>query len=235
MPNHLTGLARTWCDNLTTYTYTWEEWKTLLIRIFPDHVFASTLRQLMDRVKQSNETMTQYYLGNWTFSRYVTLTIRRLIRTSLMDWWITLWGMMPSQSCCVWSLPSYTGRCVAYVVVGLEPRINLNWNRTYWVDFDWNWSYWVDLRLKQILLSWFWIGTEPIELILIETDLIELIFDWNRFYWVDFGLEQNLLSWFWLKQILLSWSSIETELLSWSSIETDSIELIFELKQIPSN
>jgi hypothetical protein len=26
MPNHLTGFARTWCDNLTTYPYTWE-WK----------------------------------------------------------------------------------------------------------------------------------------------------------------------------------------------------------------
>jgi hypothetical protein len=62
MQNHLMGLARTWCDNLTTYPYNWEEWKTL-IRIFPDHVFASTLKQLLDRVKQSNETMIQYHFG----------------------------------------------------------------------------------------------------------------------------------------------------------------------------
>jgi hypothetical protein len=64
MQNRLTGLARTWYDNLTTFTYTWEEWKALLVRTFRDHHdFASTLRQLVNRVKQSNETMTQYYFG----------------------------------------------------------------------------------------------------------------------------------------------------------------------------
>jgi hypothetical protein len=177
------GFRRTWCDNLTTYTYIWEEWKTLLISIFPDHVFASTLRQLMDGVRQSNETMTQYYLGNWTFSRYVTLTIRGLIRTSLMDWWITLWEMVPSQSWCLWSLPSYTGRCVASVVVGLEPKINSNWDRTYWVDCDWNWSYWVDLRLKQILLSWSWIETDSIELTLKDELKIPNEFIFERLNW----------------------------------------------------
>jgi hypothetical protein len=56
----LAGLARNWYDNLKIYIYTWEEWKALLIRTFPDHHdFASTLRQLVDRVKQPNETMTQ--------------------------------------------------------------------------------------------------------------------------------------------------------------------------------
>jgi hypothetical protein len=62
MQNHLTGLARTWYDNLT-YSYTWEEKKTSLIRILPDYDFASTLRQLVDQVQQPNETMTQYYFG----------------------------------------------------------------------------------------------------------------------------------------------------------------------------
>jgi hypothetical protein len=64
MQNRLMGLARSWYDNLTTYTYTWEEWKALLVRTFPDHHdFARTLRQLVDRIKQPNETMTQYYFG----------------------------------------------------------------------------------------------------------------------------------------------------------------------------
>jgi hypothetical protein len=31
MQNRLTGLARTWYDNLTTYTHTWDEWKALLL------------------------------------------------------------------------------------------------------------------------------------------------------------------------------------------------------------
>jgi hypothetical protein len=34
-----------------------------MLRIFPDHDFASTLRQLVDRVKQPNETVTPYYFG----------------------------------------------------------------------------------------------------------------------------------------------------------------------------
>jgi hypothetical protein len=52
MKNRLAGLARTWYNNLTTYTYTWEELKALLIKTFPDHHdFANTLRQMLDRVK----------------------------------------------------------------------------------------------------------------------------------------------------------------------------------------
>jgi hypothetical protein len=37
MPQRLSGLARKWYDNLTVYTYMWEEWKTLLMQTFPDH------------------------------------------------------------------------------------------------------------------------------------------------------------------------------------------------------
>jgi hypothetical protein len=64
MQNRLTGLARTWYDNLTDYTYTWSEWKALLVRTFPEHRdFADTFRRAIEREKLPNETMTQYYFG----------------------------------------------------------------------------------------------------------------------------------------------------------------------------
>jgi hypothetical protein len=75
MQNRLIGLARSWYDNLTTYTYTWEEWKALLVRTFPDHHdFASTLRQVVDLVKQPNETMTQYYFGKMNLLQACNIT-----------------------------------------------------------------------------------------------------------------------------------------------------------------
>jgi hypothetical protein len=108
---------------------------------------------------------------NWTFSRYVT--IRRLIRASLMGWWITLKKMVPKQGCwawsqsswvwrrcsCIWNLPSFTGSCWAVDESRFElKQILLSWssieNRFYWVDLDWNRTYWVDFGSKQILLSW---------------------------------------------------------------------------------
>jgi hypothetical protein len=63
MQNRLTGLARTWYDNLTTYTHTWDEWKALLVKTFPDHHdFAATLRQLVNREKQFHESMCKTHL-----------------------------------------------------------------------------------------------------------------------------------------------------------------------------
>ncbi|KAJ3634751.1 hypothetical protein MTP99_007696 [Tenebrio molitor] len=74
MQNRLTGLARTWYDNLTTYTHTWDEWKALLVKTFPDHHdFATTLRQLVNREKQFHESMTQYYLGKINLLQACTL------------------------------------------------------------------------------------------------------------------------------------------------------------------
>ncbi|CAH1369930.1 unnamed protein product [Tenebrio molitor] len=56
MQNRLTGLARTWYDHLTTYTHTWDEWKALLVKTFPDHHdFAATLRQLLNRENNSTK------------------------------------------------------------------------------------------------------------------------------------------------------------------------------------
>lgn len=62
MQNRLSGLARTWYNNLPSYDYNWSEWKTLVKKTFPDHHdFAATLKKLVACVKQSNQTMTQYY------------------------------------------------------------------------------------------------------------------------------------------------------------------------------
>jgi hypothetical protein len=70
MQKRLTGHARMWYDNLTTYTYTWAEWKALLMKNFPDHLnFAVTLRQVVERIKLPNETMTQYYFSKINFLR----------------------------------------------------------------------------------------------------------------------------------------------------------------------
>ncbi|KAJ3626844.1 hypothetical protein MTP99_017312, partial [Tenebrio molitor] len=75
MQNRLTGLARTWYDNLTTYTHTWDEWKALLVKTFPDHHdFAATLRQLVNREKQFHESMTQYYFGKMNVLQACNIT-----------------------------------------------------------------------------------------------------------------------------------------------------------------
>lgn len=64
MQNRLSGLARTWYNNLTAYTHTWDEWKNLLLRTFPvHHDFATTLKALVARVKDPKESMIQYYFG----------------------------------------------------------------------------------------------------------------------------------------------------------------------------
>lgn len=62
MQNRLTGLSRQWYNNLKNYNMNWKEWKVLLTRSFPDHHdFASTLRKLLTRTKQSNENWEKYY------------------------------------------------------------------------------------------------------------------------------------------------------------------------------
>jgi hypothetical protein len=75
MQNRLTGLARRWYDNLTIYTHTWDEWKALLVKTFPDHHdFAATLRQLVNREKQFHESMTQYYFGKMNLLQACNIT-----------------------------------------------------------------------------------------------------------------------------------------------------------------
>lgn len=62
MQHRLTGVARKWYDNLTTYDYTWDEWKRLIIEIFPDHQdYASTLRKMLNYSKNSGDTWEHYF------------------------------------------------------------------------------------------------------------------------------------------------------------------------------
>lgn len=62
MQGRLTGLARRWYDNLSTYHLTWAEWKRLLLKTFPEHQdYAATMRKMLDRYKQSHETWEVYY------------------------------------------------------------------------------------------------------------------------------------------------------------------------------
>nr|XP_015834414.1 PREDICTED: uncharacterized protein LOC100142194 [Tribolium castaneum] len=66
MISRLKGLAKEWYDNLdpSAYDRSWDEWKRLLQATFPDHHdYASTLRKLVNRVKEDGETWAQYYFG----------------------------------------------------------------------------------------------------------------------------------------------------------------------------
>nr|XP_008191903.1 PREDICTED: uncharacterized protein LOC100141851 isoform X1 [Tribolium castaneum] len=66
MISRLKGLAKEWYDNLdpSAYDRSWDEWKRLLQTTFPDHHdYASTLRKLVNRVKEDGETWAQYYFG----------------------------------------------------------------------------------------------------------------------------------------------------------------------------
>lgn len=64
MQNRLAGLARKWYDNLASYKMSWEEWKTLLLKSFPDNQdFATSLRKLMNRRKLPAESWEEYYFA----------------------------------------------------------------------------------------------------------------------------------------------------------------------------
>ncbi|XP_075161385.1 uncharacterized protein LOC142234183 [Haematobia irritans] len=62
LQNKLKGLARSWFENLQSYVSTWTEWKNLVIQSFPDYRdFAENLKRFVNRVKQPDETMANYY------------------------------------------------------------------------------------------------------------------------------------------------------------------------------
>ncbi|XP_046976565.1 uncharacterized protein LOC124542684 [Vanessa cardui] len=58
----LQGQARQWFNRLDSYDYSWEEWKSMIIRAFPrHHDYASLLDELMSRKKLPTESMTKYF------------------------------------------------------------------------------------------------------------------------------------------------------------------------------
>lgn len=70
MQSRLTGLAKTWYNNLDNYKYTWDEWKQLLIEAFPDHYdFPTAIRKLLRRTKTHDESWTEYYFAKMQLLR----------------------------------------------------------------------------------------------------------------------------------------------------------------------
>ncbi|CAG9838877.1 unnamed protein product [Diabrotica balteata] len=64
LQSNLSGLMKAWFKTIDAFEFTWPELKMLIIQTFPDTVdFASTLRLLVDRLKQPSETITQYYFS----------------------------------------------------------------------------------------------------------------------------------------------------------------------------
>ncbi|XP_074040792.1 uncharacterized protein [Leptinotarsa decemlineata] len=62
MQSRLSGLARKWYDNLSSYELSWNEWKTLLLKSFPEHQdYATSLRKLLNRRKLPSEGWEEYY------------------------------------------------------------------------------------------------------------------------------------------------------------------------------
>lgn len=62
MQTRLAGIARIWYDSLTTYEYSWNEWKSLILRTFPDvKDFATLLRTMLNRKKRREENWHSYY------------------------------------------------------------------------------------------------------------------------------------------------------------------------------
>ena len=64
MQARLSSLAKTWYYNLKEYNHTWDGWKSLLVKPFPNQSdFALTLKKLVNRTKEKRETWTQYYFA----------------------------------------------------------------------------------------------------------------------------------------------------------------------------
>ncbi|KAJ8916987.1 hypothetical protein NQ315_012902 [Exocentrus adspersus] len=64
MQTRLSGLARNWYANLRSYELTWEEWKNLLLKSFPEHQdFATSLRKMLNRRKLPKESWEEYYFN----------------------------------------------------------------------------------------------------------------------------------------------------------------------------
>lgn len=80
MQSRLTGLARKWYDNLSSYQKTWDEWKALILKTFPEHRdFASLLRSLVNRFKLPTETWEQYYFNKLDLVNACDITEKKAV------------------------------------------------------------------------------------------------------------------------------------------------------------
>lgn len=64
MENQMSGIIKAWYKNLTSYDYTWPEWKIMITRMFPDNLdFITTLKRLVTRLRRSDESIITYYFS----------------------------------------------------------------------------------------------------------------------------------------------------------------------------
>ncbi|XP_044270033.1 uncharacterized protein LOC123014818 [Tribolium madens] len=64
MASQMSGIIKAWYNSLPNYDYTWPEWKILICKVFPDNTdFVTTLKRLVTRLKQADESMTTYYFS----------------------------------------------------------------------------------------------------------------------------------------------------------------------------
>ncbi|EFA01452.1 hypothetical protein TcasGA2_TC006998 [Tribolium castaneum] len=70
MQTKLTGIARLWYNGLSDYNKSWEDWKKSLLEAFPSHeYFVDNLKKMMERKKQTNESMMHYYYSKCSLIR----------------------------------------------------------------------------------------------------------------------------------------------------------------------
>ena len=80
MQGRLSGMARNWYHSLANYNHTWDQWKTLITKTFPDHVdFANVLKKMIKRTKLPNETMTTYYFEKMELMRTCEIQGRKAV------------------------------------------------------------------------------------------------------------------------------------------------------------
>lgn len=80
MQTRFAGMAQNWYHSLTTYPSSWTEWMALITKSFPDHVdYATVLRKMLGRIKEKNETMTNYYFSKMELMRTCQITGRNAV------------------------------------------------------------------------------------------------------------------------------------------------------------
>lgn len=80
MQQRLTGMAKSWYHSLSNYNHSWEEWKVLIRKTFPENIdFAAILRKMLKRQKQPNESMTTYYFEKMELLRVCEITGKKSV------------------------------------------------------------------------------------------------------------------------------------------------------------
>ncbi|KAL1488532.1 hypothetical protein ABEB36_014996 [Hypothenemus hampei] len=68
-------MAKNWYHSLTSYNYTWLQWKALIKKTFPENIdYASALKRMLRRHKRPDESMTTYYFEKMELLRICETT-----------------------------------------------------------------------------------------------------------------------------------------------------------------